>query len=331
MSSEDGRKILTLVQNRIESCLRMYMNQKEVVNTLYIQDNIEPHVTELVWQKLEEENPDFFRAYYLRLTVKEQIMEFNKLLSEQVQLMRQLGPAGISSISMSNGAPVPLMHQNMAACQAEERPGGSTLKAEIMQQQHSMSANLHNVFSNNRGSASMMQSCVQVQPPAPDMSSSLGRRMDISANNMLLAHQSSNRGVLSSPLIDGAGMIKSEPGYAAGSSSPFEFGAAHNNHHLVESRSALCDASVSSYSSGAESNSQPFNEASALLDADNPSFGLLEQISPHFNFTLSDFPTGLFLSFKLSLPFSQYPGRYIYQRSTCDLFFFFFRDFGRFF
>ncbi|KAL3529782.1 hypothetical protein ACH5RR_009104 [Cinchona calisaya] len=263
MSSEDGGKILTLVQNRIERCLRLYMNQKEVVNTLYIQDNIQPHVTELVWQKLEEENQQFFKAYYLRLMVKEQIMEFNKLLSEQVELMRRLGPAGIAPISMSNGSHIPPMHQNLAACRAAENAGPS-LKAENMH--HTISANLQNVFSNCESS---MQSCVQAAANMPSHT----RNVDVCTN--MLVTPSSNRGM--AHLMD-RGMIKSEPGYAG--SSSFEFGA-HNN--LVESCSALGDASVSSFSS-VESNSQPLN--GTLLDADTSSFGFFGQISQHFD--LSD-------------------------------------------
>ncbi|PHT73972.1 hypothetical protein T459_21249 [Capsicum annuum] len=51
MSSGDGRKVscedIQMVQNRIEQCLRQYMSRKEVVNTLLIQDNIEPRFAEL--------------------------------------------------------------------------------------------------------------------------------------------------------------------------------------------------------------------------------------------------------------------------------------------
>ncbi|XP_033514866.1 uncharacterized protein [Nicotiana tomentosiformis] len=106
MSSGDGRKVscedIQMVQNRIEQCLRQYMSRKEVVNTLFIQDNIEPRFTELVWQKLEEENQDFFQAYYLKLMVKEQIIEFNRLLAEQVKMTQQV-PSAIGSLPMSNG------------------------------------------------------------------------------------------------------------------------------------------------------------------------------------------------------------------------------------
>lgn len=35
-----------------------------------------------VWEKLQEQNPDFFRAYRTRLRVKGQIREFNALVSK---------------------------------------------------------------------------------------------------------------------------------------------------------------------------------------------------------------------------------------------------------
>lgn len=40
-----------------------------------------------VWQKLEEQNPDFFRAYYSRLKVKEQMLSFNSLLDDHLHLL----------------------------------------------------------------------------------------------------------------------------------------------------------------------------------------------------------------------------------------------------
>ncbi|CAL0326602.1 unnamed protein product [Lupinus luteus] len=94
------------VQNLIERCLQLYMSQAEVVETLLNQAKIEPGFTELVWQKLEEENQEFFRAYYLRLMVKQQIQEFNRLLEQQVQLMH-LHPTAVSSLPNSNGSHIP--------------------------------------------------------------------------------------------------------------------------------------------------------------------------------------------------------------------------------
>lgn len=39
-----------------------------------------------MWEKLQEQNPDFFRAYCTRLRVKDQIREFNGLVSQLNQL-----------------------------------------------------------------------------------------------------------------------------------------------------------------------------------------------------------------------------------------------------
>ncbi|GLT46552.1 hypothetical protein SLA2020_202960 [Shorea laevis] len=47
-----------------------------------------PGFTTLVWQKLEEENGDFLRAYYIRLKLKKQIVLFNNLLEHQYHLMK---------------------------------------------------------------------------------------------------------------------------------------------------------------------------------------------------------------------------------------------------
>lgn len=89
-----GRKVSTadiqLVQNLIERCLQMYLSQREVVSTLHQQAKIEPGFTQLVWQKLEEQNPDFFRAYFTRLKLKDQINLFNHLLEQQVNVVQRM-------------------------------------------------------------------------------------------------------------------------------------------------------------------------------------------------------------------------------------------------
>lgn len=59
-----------------------------------------------VWQKLEEENQEFFNAYYLRLMVKSQIIEFNRLLEQQAQMMHQIHPCAVTALSSSNGSHV---------------------------------------------------------------------------------------------------------------------------------------------------------------------------------------------------------------------------------
>lgn len=64
ISNGDTRKVscedIQLVQNLIERCLQLYMSQDEVIKTLLSQARIDPGFTSLVWQKLEEQNRDFF-------------------------------------------------------------------------------------------------------------------------------------------------------------------------------------------------------------------------------------------------------------------------------
>lgn len=56
-----------------------------------------------VWQKLEEENADFFRAYYIRLKLKRQILLFNHLLERQYHLMKYPMPPKVPLAPIQNG------------------------------------------------------------------------------------------------------------------------------------------------------------------------------------------------------------------------------------
>ncbi|KAF5747949.1 hypothetical protein HS088_TW05G00680 [Tripterygium wilfordii] len=266
MSSGPVRRVspsdIQLVQNLIERCLQLYMNQKEVVETLLVQAKIEPGFTELVWQKLEEENQDFFRAYYLRLMVKDQIIKFNKLLEQQVRLMHQIQPAGVVSMPTSNGSHIPQLHHNSALYATEQ--AGPALKEENLQ--HGIGSRLPDVFSN--GGSSLL---TNMHDPI-DMSSQASR-IDVPHN--LLPTQSSNISLIQG--ING-GMIKTETGYYG--SSPYMFGA---ESHVLEARLPIGDTSVASFSS-VESSTRSLNET--LLDADSASFGYLHQIPR--NFSLSD-------------------------------------------
>lgn len=265
MSTGEVRKVsredIQLVQNLIERCLQLYMSQKEVVNTLLVQAKIEPGFTELVWQKLEEENREFFKAYRLRLIVKDQIELFNRLLERQVELMRHIS-AGVASTPISNGSHIPPLHQNSAGYTLDHT--GSGLKSENMGQP--MGASLPNTFANG---GSSLHPCMQ---NTVDMSAH-ARRIDVSPS-MLLA-QSSNVGMMG---VMNGGMIKSEAGY--GGSSQYMFG---NGGNGLETRPVIGDPPVSSFSS-VESNSHPMNDP--LLDAESNSFGFLGQIPR--NFSLSD-------------------------------------------
>uniref|UniRef100_A0A0D3EL57 Angiotensin-converting enzyme 2 n=1 Tax=Oryza barthii TaxID=65489 RepID=A0A0D3EL57_9ORYZ len=113
IASNDNRKVsredIELVQNLIERCLQLYMNKGEVVRTLSTRARIEPGFTTLVWQKLEEENSEFFRAYYIRLKLKRQIILFNHLLQHQYNLMKYPAPPNVPLAPMQNGMhPMPV-------------------------------------------------------------------------------------------------------------------------------------------------------------------------------------------------------------------------------
>ncbi|CAK4670087.1 unnamed protein product [Aphanomyces euteiches] len=73
------------VQNLIERCLQQSMSQAQA--------NVDPNFTRTVWQKLEEQNPSFFEAYALHLTLKEQILTFNYLVSQQREMSEGGQPA----------------------------------------------------------------------------------------------------------------------------------------------------------------------------------------------------------------------------------------------
>lgn len=259
-------------KNHIEWCLVNYMSKKEAIDHLFIDKKIDRHLTDLVWQRLEEENPEFFEHYHLRLIVKAQIMEFNRLLSHQADLMSRLGSSAIASMAisngsngshLSNGSPVSNGSHVSTLYQNSTR---RTQNPENMQLP--LPAPLPNVYS---ATGPLMHSSMQT---ALDLSSH-SRNLDVTGN-MLLA-QSSNGGTARG---------FPEPGYA--DSLPYEF-VSHNN--LIEHRALLGDAAVSSFS-GIEPNSQPLN--GTLLDPDPSSFGYIEHIPQSFGSPdlVADFSNG---------------------------------------
>lgn len=131
ISSNDGRKVsrqdIELVQNLIERCLQLYMNRDEVVKTLLSRAKIDPGFTSLVWQKLEEENADFFRAYYIRLKLKKQILLFNHLLEHQYHLMKYQQPPKVPLGPIQNGIhPMPVKNLPMGYPILQQPPMAST-------------------------------------------------------------------------------------------------------------------------------------------------------------------------------------------------------------
>lgn len=126
ISSNKSRRVtredIEVVRNLIERCLQLYMNRDEVINTLLCHARIEPGFTTLVWQKLEEENADFFKAYYARLKLKQQIRSFNYLLEKQYQLMNFSATEEVPSAPMQSGIhPMPVNNQPLG-CPILQQP-----------------------------------------------------------------------------------------------------------------------------------------------------------------------------------------------------------------
>ncbi|XP_059456627.1 uncharacterized protein LOC132186655 [Corylus avellana] len=101
-SRRDMHENVEVVRNLIERCFRLYMNRDEVINTVLCHLGIEPRVTTLVWQMLEEENAGFFKAYYTMLKLKQQIHLFNNLLGKQYQLMKFSATEKVPSAPMQD-------------------------------------------------------------------------------------------------------------------------------------------------------------------------------------------------------------------------------------
>ncbi|XP_056844224.1 uncharacterized protein LOC130496286 isoform X1 [Raphanus sativus] len=265
-----SRQDIQLVQNLIERCLQLYMNQKEVVETLLEQAKIEPGFTELVWQKLEEENREFFKAYYLRLMVKHQIMEFNKLLEQQVQHMRQMHPSGVTSVQNTNGG------SHIQSSINQKHLGYASEHTD--QSLKSISSSLSNAYLN--GSSTLNTNNVASSVNI----STHGRRVDASPPPNIL---SSSQTTTNMPVMmhgmnggGGGGIIKSETAFTNNPASSFMYGGGGERNVLEGHSTVRGDTSIPSFGN----NQQPLSET--VLDAEAATFGFLGQIPR--NFSLSD-------------------------------------------
>ncbi|XP_043701860.1 uncharacterized protein LOC122652237 isoform X2 [Telopea speciosissima] len=257
-----SRQDIQVVQDLIERCLQLYMNREEVVETLLDQAKIEPDFTELVWQKLEEENKEFFKAYHVRLMVKQQIDVFNKLLEKQVELMHKICPAGVAPMPNSNGSHTTPLQQT-PACYVSEH----TIPSSRMENMHHpIGPNISNTIINDG------RSVHHIMHIADDVSAHT-HRADVSPS--MLSTQNSLMGITQG--MNGV-VIKQEAGYS--NNSAFTVGSGSN---VLDMRPTMADVSVASFRS-VGSNFQPLNDP--LLDADNSAFGFLGRIPR--NFSLSD-------------------------------------------
>lgn len=176
MQASDGRnkgrkftpEEIKVVQNLIECCLRLYMSQNEAITALHIQRNIEPGFIGLVWQKLEEQNPEFFQAYNIRLRIKEQISAFNFLVSQQANLMQKAG-AYVQPKTQSTSSASPMTSSTPSSFQSgNQRQPASQTDSQGHQPSQQFYGSNNNTTMNpmNRGSPAgqMMHSYRQLNP-----------------------------------------------------------------------------------------------------------------------------------------------------------------------
>ncbi|EGG20989.1 hypothetical protein DFA_00858 [Cavenderia fasciculata] len=106
--------------NCIEKCFSLYMTKTEIILTLQNQRNVSPSFSETMLANLEASNPDFFKIYYKRLKIKEQIIEFNFLSRLQLQSMLE-GKQKKQSLAQT---PLPAQHHNLMIPTQDNNDGG---------------------------------------------------------------------------------------------------------------------------------------------------------------------------------------------------------------
>lgn len=248
ISSDD----LQQVKNLIERCLQLYMTRKEVVNMLLQDANVMPSITELLWQRLEQENQDFFEVYHIRLALKEQIRQFNELLNQQALLMGKIQSTRVAPMPVSNGSRVAQFQQN-AGCYHQTGP---SMRPERLQPP--MAPSLPRPFTNG---------VPHMQTPAAFDVCTPSRTIDC-LSDALNVQNSNSIGLMHG--LNG-GIVKSESGYP---SDPQIFYDGDPN--LGEAHGSMEDASFN----GMEASSQPLNET--LLGV-NGSYGQLGHIPKLFS------------------------------------------------
>ncbi|TVU07688.1 hypothetical protein EJB05_41053, partial [Eragrostis curvula] len=236
----------------------------------------------------EEQNREFFKAYYLRLMLKNQITAFNKLLEDQLQIMNKEFSSGIPSMSPPdppNGSsstnvvlkfsPCRLRVLSILLCDGTltwlfsllvsvkqnlcflpEVAPGSTMPHGIMR---------------NGSSSGIMNGTLsgdQLIYSGKDMH---GLHSGIDASSNLQSTQNSAAVLFG---VDNGTAVKTESGYST--NADFAFG-----NTFLESCQSIGDASGGSFSSS-ELNGQPLNDS--LLDIESSSFGFLSPIPQNFIF-----------------------------------------------
>ncbi|CAD5166136.1 unnamed protein product [Musa acuminata subsp. malaccensis] len=82
-------RVIDQVKVLIEECLMQYMNKEEVLNDLCTRKGVDRGITETVWEKLVQDNSEFFQQYYAKTMLKKQILCYKYVLEKQVRLTHE--------------------------------------------------------------------------------------------------------------------------------------------------------------------------------------------------------------------------------------------------
>lgn len=142
---EYSQKQIQEVQNLIERLLTLYISKDEIIKRLET-NSIEKNIILLVWNKLEQQNPDFFKAYGIRLRIKEQIELFNALVSHQASVLQYQQQVQFDQQQSLNNGVNPLFMQN-GEIQQQRRMSQSSqqlanLDSQTFQQQQQLQQHL---------------------------------------------------------------------------------------------------------------------------------------------------------------------------------------------
>jgi len=85
MARKFGTREIVIVQSLIERCLMFYATKEEVIEILEKKCGIDEVITSVIWDKLEQQNEEFFKEYHQRLKMKERIEAFNEEICNYAQ------------------------------------------------------------------------------------------------------------------------------------------------------------------------------------------------------------------------------------------------------
>ena len=116
------------IQIMIEQYLQFYYTNAEIAHQLEMK-NVQKETTNYILEKLEEQNPEYFRAYRYRLRAKEQISRFSELIQRYTMIMNQPEPQ-----PQQQPPPPQQYHQELYP----ENYGGSYISGGFQGNEHSM-------------------------------------------------------------------------------------------------------------------------------------------------------------------------------------------------